>query len=133
MDYAINILFFAVIGTLEAFLWHYSVNKISRVTAKRLHYPLVVIRLIWFGWLLLKNNYDYGSIVPLFCCYPFIHLGVMYQVRHWLNGKVYQYGFFSNASASSTSILDRLLPLDAWMRTAMFVFGTFTYILWNSL
>ena len=131
MIYFENIVFFAIIGFLEAVLWHKSVNKISRLTAKRLHYPLVFIRAVWFGWLLIVTDYDYASIIPLFMCYPFWHLGTMYQFRHWMNNAIYPYGFFSNASSSSTSILDRLLPMDAWFRTILLIIGTFFYLLWN--
>lgn len=131
MIYFSNILFFVLIGFLEALIWHDIVNKVSRLTAKRLHYPLVLVRLIWFGALAKFTNYDFGSIVPLFLCYPFWHLGSLYQFRHWLNHKVYPYGFFSNASSTSTSVWDRLLPLDWQLRTFLFIIGTFFYLLWN--
>ena len=129
--YFANILYFTLFGFNEAILWHYSVNKISRITAKQLHYPLVATRLFWFIWLLWFTDYDYASIIPLFMCYPFIHLGVMYQVRNWLNNDIYIYGFFSNASNSSTSLWDRYLPMDAWLRTLLFIFGTLFYTFWN--
>lgn len=126
-----NAIFFLIIGTLEAYLWHYSVNKISRTTSARLHYPLVAIRAAWFIHLLLESEYDYGSIIPLIMCYPFFHLGAMYQVRHWLNKEIYTFGFFSNASKSSTSLWDKYLPMDGFTRTLLFLIGSIFYFLWN--
>lgn len=131
MMYLENALFFLIVGIFEAYLWHYSIGKISRTTSARLHYPLVAIRAAWFYFLWVQSEHDYGSLIPLFICYPFFHLGAMYQTRHQLNPKIYAYGFFSNASTSSTSLLDRLLPLDAFTRTAMCIVGTLLYLIWN--
>ena len=131
MLYFSNIAFFILIGFCEALMWHELVNKISRLTAKRLHYPLVFIRLLWFGLIAFVTNYDMATMIPLVMCYPFWHLGSLYQFRHWLNPSIYQYGFFSNASSSSTSVWDRILPMDWQFRTMLFVVGTMFYILWN--
>ena len=131
MLYFSNIAFFILIGFCEAVMWDELVNKISRITAKRLHYPLMFIRLLWFAAIALETNYDLATMIPLVMCYPFWHLGTLYQFRHWLNPSIYQYGFFSNASSSSTSVWDKLLPMDWQFRTLLFVVGTMFYLLWN--
>lgn len=136
--YIYNTRFFLVMGMLEAVLWHFTVNKLSKRTLELLHIPLLVIRGAWFYWLWIATEHDGGSLIALFMCYPFWHLGTMYQFRHWLNRSIYEYGFFSNASSSSTSKWDsdrfpyKLLPkLDAQLRTILLILGTFFYLLWN--
>ena len=131
MLYLSNIAFFILIGFIEAVMWHELVTKISRLQAKRLHYPLVVIRLVWFWAIAFVTNYDMATLIPLVMCYPFWHLGSLYQFRHWLNPMIYQYGFFSNASSSSTSVWDRLFPMDWQFRTMLFLVGSMFYLLWN--
>jgi hypothetical protein len=131
--YFSNILFFIVIGMLEGIMWHDCVNIISVRQAKLLHIPLVAIRVMWFvlAYYILDN--DVASITNLILCYPFWHLGIMYWMRNKLNPSIYKHGFFDVASPTSTSILDRLLPLTFGLRLTLFIFGSIFYYLWNSL
>ena len=129
--YLINILFFTLIGISEGIFWHFTVNKLSTKTLKNIHIPLVLIRMMWFIFLYFKTNEDFASISNLILCYPFIHLGVLYQTRHMLEPRIYKDGFFSNPSESSTSIWDRILPITYGLRYIMFLFGTIFYIVWN--
>lgn len=129
--YIINIFLFLTIGVLEGFLWHYSVNKISKHTARNLHIPLLAIRFFWFGYVFFSTNHDGSSTLMLLLCHPFWHLGAMYQVRHWLNDRIYKFGFFDMASESSTSILDTIFPQPFFIRLVLLLFGTTFYFLWN--
>jgi len=131
--YLYNIIFFVLIALLEALLWHYSVNKISIVTAKRLHIPLVLIRCAWFAYLFIITDKDFASVSSLIMCYPFWHLGCMYQFRNWLNRKVYKRGFIDVASSSSTSFVDKIFNFDFITRGMMLIVGTVFYFLWNSM
>jgi hypothetical protein len=129
--YYLNILVFCVIGLLEALFWHFADKQnMPRKKAKNLHIPLVAVRAIWFCFVWWKL--DVASTVALGFCYPFFHLGIMYQVRHWLNPRVYTLGFVDYPSNTSTSIIDRLFPITFEIRLAMFIFGTVTFVLWNS-
>lgn len=129
--YILNIIVFALLGTAEGFLWHYAVNKISKQTARNLHIPLVVLRAAWFAFVLFMTDKDVASVTSLFACHAFIHLGCMYQVRHMLNKRIYQYGFFDNASSTSTSVWDTLFPMNIYFRMILFALGSLAYFVWN--
>lgn len=131
--FLINAWLFVLIGTLEAVLWHYTVNKVSKQIAKYLHYPLVAIRCAWFIFVWWKLDKDVSTTLSCVLVYPFYHLGSMYQVRHWLNRKVYTFGFFDEASSSSTSMWDKLFPMSFPVRALMFILGVFFFIIWNCI
>jgi hypothetical protein len=129
--YLLNILFFTIVGALEGILWHLTVNRVSAKTAKYSHIPLTIIRIAWFAFLYVKMNNDFASVSSLIMCYPLIHLGFLYQTRHILEPRIYKYGFFSNPSESSTSVLDKVFPITFGFRWMSFLFGTTFYVIWN--
>jgi len=124
-----NIILFIAIGIAEGFLWHNNVNKLTKKQARKLHIPLVAIRCIWFG--IVAYFADIPTMLGLVFCYPFWHLGVLYQTRHLLNKKIYKKGFFDVASTSSTSVIDNLFPIYFDVRLLLLVFGTFIFFDWN--
>jgi hypothetical protein len=129
--YFYNILLFIVLGFLEAILWHYSVNKISKTTARNLHIPLLAIRFTWFAWLFFSSGGDMASVSSLFLCHPLWHLGTMYEFRHIFNERIYKFGFLDTASSTSTSIMDTLFPQPFFIRLILFIVGTAFFFLWN--
>ena len=131
-NYVLNCILFIVIGIAEGYLWHYSVNKITKQQAKNLHLPLMALRVIWYVWLLIHTRLDYSSVICLYLCHPFFHLGMMYQTRNMLNPKIYIYKFFDTASNTSTSIADTLFPMPFFIRLVMFIFGSVWYFIWNT-
>ena len=130
--YLLNILFFILVGVSEGIFWHLSVNKISTKTAKYLHMPLVAIRAAWFIFVWYKLDKDTVAVFNLFLCYPLFHLGFLYQTRHWLQPEIYKSGFFSDPSSTSTSVLDRLLPITFGMRWLLFLIGSMFCAIWNT-
>lgn len=129
--YLANALVFLLLGAAEAVFWHKTVNKWSRIKLKRMHYPLVVIRIGWFIAAYYIMDKDAGSVIPLIIMHSFFHLGALYQVRHWLNERIYEYGFFDNGSKTSTALWDALFPLTIEIRILLLIVGTAFYIIWN--
>jgi hypothetical protein len=133
--YILNIIFYVLIGYVEAVLWTYiDDDEMSPQEKKAFHKPLVLIRtcfyipLLWhIGWI---------KVAGLFMCYPFWHLGVMYWFRNKLNPKIYKARFFANGSATSTAAMDnvktvswlkKLLKIPFWVRAVGTVAGTILY------
>lgn len=104
-------LFPVVDGLTEAYLWDLnSRDEMPKKINKMIHKAFFLSRaLVWVAYsiifFLVSNNV---GVSILFClamglCFPFLHLGTMYQVRNELNPRIYIEGFMSDPSNTSQS------------------------------
>lgn len=81
----------------------------------------------FFVWIALLGWTDWKTACSLALMFPFIHDGKYYAMRRKLYAAVYEKGFWSNPSSSSTAIVD--LPI--WARTILFVLGVYLILHFN--
>lgn len=115
--WAQNVLIWVLFSLFSAWFeaHYYDAKTWSNMTLK------IDEHIIWNGirffvWLpLLISDWQTGlCLVGLF---PFIHDGKYYSVRHKLLDVIYNKGFWSNPSNTSTAIVD----INIWVRSAIFL------------
>jgi hypothetical protein len=133
--YLLNIIFFVLIGYVEAIIWSYiNDDEMNAGAKKQFHKPLVLLRICFYIPLLWHIGWI--KVAYLFMCYPFWHLGSMYWWRNKLNPKIYKARFFADSSTTSSAGMDnlktvkwlkKLLKLPFWLRALAFVIGSIFY------
>jgi hypothetical protein len=137
---ALYILSLASKVVLETFLFHFRVKdnpkKWTEIEATDLHPTILFDRVlmalactfilfhfdakIFFDWSKILRMSEF--LLGLGCVTPFFHDGLLYELRHQLSNKIYDKGFTSNESGTSTALTDKLNLFDTQFKRTVWLF-----------
>lgn len=116
-------MFSALEGVREAYYF----NAYPKQTKYNIHILFNIQRAVVLVFITL-----YSWWVTVLTCamlFPFIHDGMYYWTRHYLNPNIYRKGFIDNPSIGSTAILD----FSLWERVVLFIGGSILVLISGQL
>lgn len=114
----IGVLYSLLEGMREAYM--YNMTLVERNTEFNEHIIFTAQRLLVFT--LMYFNSDLWTVIALVFAFPFIHDGMYYTVRNYLNPKIYKNRWFAE-SKTSTAVFE----FSVEVRILLFIIGIGIY------